>query len=238
MSLPRSYHCHVQLPLRSSRSFSVTQLSTHSLPVLPTVLHAEGGLQHPVLHLPLTSIPDNYCLFLWMDMPKKNLQPILQHTSTSYKHTFMQSMLWKAFGGIEPPTITVYDLWWDTPDRIPNPRTGGKGWQVTSPELPPPPHHEDDGDSTISLRGGVLLSCLGPFHALQARRYTVKWDMPSHNRMHPPNCYSRPLRAVRHRPTRNTAQRSLPERAHQTTDRPATQPPSPPACEKPLTLAQ
>ena len=26
-----------------------------------------------------------------------------------------------------------------------------------------PRHHEDDGDSTMSLRGGVLLSCLGPF---------------------------------------------------------------------------
>ena len=101
-----------------------------------------------------------------------------------------------------------------------------------------PPHHEDDGDSTMSLCGGVLLSCLGPFHASQARWHNVKWDMPSHNRMHPPNCYSRPLRAVRHRPTRNTAQRSLPERAHQTTDRPATQPPSSPACGKPLTLAQ
>ena len=56
--------------------------------------------------------------------------------------------------------------------------------------------------------------------------------------MHPPNCYSRPLRAVRHRPTGNTVQHSLPDRAHQTTDRPATQPPSPPAREKPPTLAQ
>ena len=34
-----------------------------------------------------------------------------------------------------------------------------------------PPHHEDNGDSTMSLRGGVLLSCLGPFHASQARRH-------------------------------------------------------------------
>ena len=50
-----------QLPLGSSRSFSVTQLSTDSLPVLPTVLHAEGDFGiHAVLHLPLTSIPDNY----------------------------------------------------------------------------------------------------------------------------------------------------------------------------------
>ena len=32
-----------------------------------------------------------------------------------------------------------------------------------------PPHHEDDGDSTMSLRGRVLLSCLGPFHTSQAR---------------------------------------------------------------------
>ena len=37
-----------------------------------------------------------------------------------------------------------------------------------------PPHHEEDGDSTMSLRGGVLLSCLGPFHASQARRHNVK----------------------------------------------------------------
>ena len=37
-----------------------------------------------------------------------------------------------------------------------------------------PPHHEDDGDSTMSLRGGVLLSCLGPFHASQARRHNAK----------------------------------------------------------------
>ena len=37
-----------------------------------------------------------------------------------------------------------------------------------------PPHQEDDGDSTMSLRGGVLLSCLGPFHASQARRHNVK----------------------------------------------------------------
>ena len=27
-----------------------------------------------------------------------------------------------------------------------------------------PPHHEDDGDNTMSLRGGLLLSCLGLFH--------------------------------------------------------------------------
>ncbi len=53
-----------------------------------------------------------------------------------------------------------------------------------------------------------------------------------------PDIYVTSLRAVRHRPTRNTAQRSLPERAHQTTDRPATQPPPPPAREKPPTLAQ
>ena len=37
-----------------------------------------------------------------------------------------------------------------------------------------PPHHEDDGNSTMSLRGGVLLSCLGPFHASHARRHNVK----------------------------------------------------------------
>ena len=43
MSLSRSYHCHVQLPLGSSRSFSVTQHSTYYLPVLLTVLHAEGN---------------------------------------------------------------------------------------------------------------------------------------------------------------------------------------------------
>ena len=36
-----------------------------------------------------------------------------------------------------------------------------------------PPHHEDDGDNTMSLRGGVLLSCLGPFHASQARLHNV-----------------------------------------------------------------
>ena len=37
----RSYHWHAQLPLGSSRSFSVTQLWTDYLPVLPTVLHGE-----------------------------------------------------------------------------------------------------------------------------------------------------------------------------------------------------
>ena len=62
--------------------------------------------------------------------------------------------------------------------------------------------------------------------------------MPSHNRMHPSNCYSRSIRSVRHRPTGNTAQRPQPKRAHQTTDRPATQPPSPPAREEPPTPAQ
>ena len=48
--LPRYYHCHVQLPLGTSRSFSVTQHSTDSLPVLPTVLHAEGvfGIQFSI----------------------------------------------------------------------------------------------------------------------------------------------------------------------------------------------
>ena len=101
-----------------------------------------------------------------------------------------------------------------------------------------PSHHEDDGDSTMSLRGGVLLSCLGQFHASQARRHNSERDMPSHNRMHLSNCYSRSLRAVRHRPTGNKTQRTQPKRAHQTTDRPATQPPSPPAREEPPTLAQ
>ena len=71
-----------------------------------------------------------------------------------------------------------------------------------------PPHHEDDGDSIMSLHRGLLLSCLGRFHALQARRHN------SHNRMHPSNCYSRPLCAVWHRPTGNcgaafTARRSV-----------------------------
>ena len=56
--------------------------------------------------------------------------------------------------------------------------------------------------------------------------------MPSHNKMHPPNCYSGPLRSVWYRPTGNKAQRTQPERAHQTTDRPATQPPSPPTREE------
>ena len=37
-----------------------------------------------------------------------------------------------------------------------------------------PRHHDDGGDSTMSLRGGVLLSCVGPFHAAQARRHNVK----------------------------------------------------------------
>ena len=60
--------------------------------------------------------------------------------------------------------------------------------------------------------------------------------MPSHNRMHPTNCYSRSILAVRHRPTGNKVLRPLPKRAHQTTDIPATQPPSPPARERPPTL--
>ena len=42
----------------------------------------------------------------------------------------------------------------------------------------------------------------------------------------------------RHRPTGNKAQRPQPKRAHQTTDRPATQPPSPSAREQLPTLAQ
>ena len=53
----------------------------------------------------------------------------------------------------------------------------------------------------------------------------------TYNRMHPSNCYSRSLRAVRHRPTGNKPQCPLPKRSHQTTDRPATQPPSPPAAK-------
>ena len=61
---------------------------------------------------------------------------------------------------------------------------------------------------------------------------------PSHNRMHPPNCYSGPLRSVWYRPSGNKAQRTQPERAHQTTDRPATQPPSPPAREESPTLSK
>ena len=46
----RTYHCHVQLPLASPRSFSVTQLSIDSLPVLPTVLQTEGyfGIQSSI----------------------------------------------------------------------------------------------------------------------------------------------------------------------------------------------
>ena len=84
---------------------------------------------------------------------------------------------------------------------------------------------------TMTLHGGVLLSCLGPFHASQARRHNSIW-------MHLSNCYSRSIRAVRHRPTGNKAQRPQPKRAHQTTDRPATQPSSPPARERPPTLAQ
>ena len=52
------------------------------------------------------------------------------------------------------------------------------------------------------------------------------------------NVFTSLLIAVRHPPTGNTAQRSQPERAHQTTDRPATQPPSPPARERPPTRAQ
>ncbi len=74
---------------------------------------------------------------------------------------------------------------------------------------PVPPHHEDDGDSTMSLRGGVVLSCLGPFHTSQARRHSAVW----------------------HRPTENKVQHPQPERAHQTTYRSATEPPSPPARE-------
>ena len=34
---------------------------------------------------------------------------------------------------------------------------------------PVPPHHDDDGDSSMFLRGRVLLSWLGPFHSPQAR---------------------------------------------------------------------
>ena len=45
--------------------------------------------------------------------------------------------------------------------------------------------------------------------------------------MNPPNCYARPLRSVWHRLTGNKAQPTQPERVHQTTDRSATQPPSP-----------
>ena len=33
-----------------------------------------------------------------------------------------------------------------------------------------PPYNEDDRDSAMFLRGGVLMSCLGQFHASQARR--------------------------------------------------------------------
>ena len=56
--------------------------------------------------------------------------------------------------------------------------------------------------------------------------------------MHPPNCYTGPLRSVWYRPSGNKAQRTQPERAHQTTDRPATQPPSPPAHGESHTLSK
>ena len=60
--------------------------------------------------------------------------------------------------------------------------------------------------------------------------------MPSRNRTHPSD--SRHLRAVRHRPTANMAQRPQPERSHQITHRRATQPVSLPAREQPPTLPQ
>ena len=61
MSLPRSYNCHVQLPIGYSRSFSVTQHYTCRLSSSSSNRSACWWvLLHPVLHLPLTSIPDDY----------------------------------------------------------------------------------------------------------------------------------------------------------------------------------
>ena len=37
-----------------------------------------------------------------------------------------------------------------------------------------PPHHEDDGHSTMYLRGGVLLSSLGPLHAPKANLHNFE----------------------------------------------------------------
>ena len=42
------------------------------------------------------------------------------------------------------------------------------------------PHTMRTTATALYLRGGVLLSCLSPFHASQARRHNVEWDMPSH----------------------------------------------------------
>ena len=61
--------CNVPAPIlplscaASSRVFTFIfcpQHYTDSLPVLLTVLHAEGDFLYPVLHLPLTSVPDAY----------------------------------------------------------------------------------------------------------------------------------------------------------------------------------
>ena len=53
------------------------------------------------LKCPSTYHPWEYTCVLGYALEKSScIQPILQHTSTSYKHTGMQSMLWKAFSDI------------------------------------------------------------------------------------------------------------------------------------------
>ena len=75
------------------------------------------------------------------------------------------------------------------------------------------PHHEDDGDSTMSLRGGV--SCRCPVWTRSSHRKLVNTTLNETCR--PFNRYSRPIRTLRYHPTGYTPQLTHPKRAHQTT---------------------
>ena len=113
------YHCPVQLPLGSSRPFSVAQ---HSTPVFPMALHYVGDfcVQFSILWQSRIQIFEFvhslYCFFLQMDMPQKSLaasnrscniplRPVSTHSMGCMQVCSMQPMLW-FFDDIHPPTIT------------------------------------------------------------------------------------------------------------------------------------
>ena len=75
------------------------------------------------------------------------------------------------------------------------------------------PHHEDDGDSTMSLRGGVSYRC--PVWTRSSHRKLVNTTLNEICR--PFNRYSRPIRTLRYHPTGYTPQLTHQKRAHQTT---------------------
>ena len=67
------------------------------------------------------------------------------------------------------------------------------------------PHHEDDGDSTMSLRGGVSYRC--PVWTRSSHRKLVNTTLNETCR--PFNRYSRPIRTLRYHPRPPDIRRSL-----------------------------